>query len=191
MLRKLGEPATVRVQRTFARTVVIGAVCTIVGAVGCRNDEGAATDQAGQDLRKAQAVVTDKSKDLVTNQDEIERKKRELVTKQQELVDQEKSLEDNRQQLGSARGTLADARLAYGVAVAERFAKLDASLAGLATRTDVKSKDAVVGLRARRDLLAAEIAKLPGTTAPSWTGSTHDVDITFDAIEHDLRAAKQ
>lgn len=171
-------------RRTFA-----GSVFLVLCVASCTNDESAATDQASKDLRNAQAAVSDKHRDLVTNEDVIEHKKRELITKQQELADKEKSLEENRQQLGSARGTLADARAAYGVAVTERFAKLDASLAGLATRTDAKSKDAVTGLRARRDQLAAELAKIPGTAAPNWVGYTQDVDITFDAIEHDLRAA--
>ena len=172
------------------RTIFTGSICLVLCVASCRNDEAAATDQASADLRNAQAAVSDKHRDLVTNEDAIEHKKRELITKQQELADTEKSLEENRQQLGSARGTLADARTAYGVAVTERFAKLDASLAGLATRTDAKSKDAVTGLRARRDQLAAELAKISGTTAPSWAGYTQDVDITFDAIEHDLSAAQ-
>jgi hypothetical protein len=73
--------------------------------------------------------------------------------------------------------------------VKERFAKLDAGLAGLATRTDAASKDASTGLAARRTALAAKLAAMPVGADAGWAAYTKEVDTTFDAIEHDLRTA--
>jgi hypothetical protein len=168
---------------SFALAVVVVASCA-------KKDNSADTDQASQDLRKAQAVVSEKGREVTTNEVEVEGKKRELIKGQQYLADKTQSLEDNRQQLASARGTLVEARAVYGAAVTERLAKLDAALAGLATQTDATSKDALAGLRARRDLLAAKLATMPVTPEPTWTEFTRDVDTMFDAIEHDLRAAR-
>jgi len=168
----------------------VATVVAVAMAASCDRNENAATDQAGQDLRKAQSEVSDKGKAVLANVDDIERRRRELINKQQELADQEKALEVHRQQLGSARATVTHARAAYGAATAERFAKLDAALAGLATQTDARSKDAAAGLHARRDLLQARLAKMPVTEDPSWTGYTQDVDATFDAIERDVRVAR-
>jgi chromosome segregation ATPase len=152
-------------------------------------DNSADTDRASEDLRKAQTVVTAKHDDVATTGDEIERRKRQLVAEQQQLADQEKALADNQRQLGSAHGMLVQARTAYAAAVKERFAKLDAALATLSTRTDAASKDASAGLTARRDLLAAELARMPDGADARWAAYTKDVDTTFDAIERDLRAA--
>jgi len=162
----------------------------VVGvAASCSSKENSAdTDQASKDLRAAQSAVSAKDKAVTTTGDEVERRKRELVAEQQQLADKEKALEDSRRQLGSARGTLTDARAAYSVAVKERFAKLEAGLAGLATRTDAASKDARAGLAARRDLLAAKLAVMPDGADASWAAYTKDVDTTFDAIERDLRS---
>ncbi len=75
-------------------------------------------------------------------------------------------------------------------AVDVRLSKLDASIAGIATRTDAASLDAVVGLRARRAQLAAKVATLPSTVEADWAAQARAVDITFDAIERDLHASR-
>jgi predicted nucleic acid-binding Zn-ribbon protein len=173
------------------RTILISFVALVVAASCDRKTNSADTDQASQDLRKAQAAVSEKRKVVAVNEIEIEGKKRELIKGQQDLADKTRSLEDNRQQLGSAGSTLVEARAAYGAAVTQRLAKLDSALAGLATRTDATSKDAAAGLRARRDLLADKLATMSVAADPSWTTLTKDVDTTFDAIEHDLRATKR
>lgn len=171
-------------------TIRIGYLFAVVVAAGCASkDNSADTDQASQDLRKAQADVSQKRDGLTANRDDVERRKREILKGQQELADKETVVEHERQQLGSAQGMLAQARTAYGAAVKERLAKLDASLAGLSTQTDAASKDAAVGLAARRELLAGRLAAMPVTEDASWTAYTHDVDTTFGAIEHDMRAA--
>ncbi|MBA2541762.1 MAG: hypothetical protein H0V17_19115 [Deltaproteobacteria bacterium] len=166
-------------------------ICTLLAvAASCSNKNNSAdTDRASEDLRKAQSVVVAKGEDVATTGDEIERRKRQLAAEQQLLADKEKALEDSRRQLGSARGTLEQARTAYAAAVKERFAKLEAGLASLSTRTDAASKDASAGLAARRDLLAAELARMPDGADASWPAYTRNVDTTFDAIERDLRAA--
>lgn len=168
-----------------------GLICTLfAAAASCSSkDNSADTDRASEDLRKAQSAVSTKHEDVTTTGDEIERRKRELVMEQQQLAAQEKWLENNQRQLGSARGTLEQARTAYTAAVNERLAKLDAGLAGLSTHTDAASKDARAGLRARRDLLATELARMPDGSDARWATYTKDVDTTFDAIERDLRAA--
>jgi chromosome segregation ATPase len=171
-------------------TIRIGYLLAAIVAASCASkDNSADTDKASQDLRKAQADVSQKRDGLSANRDDVERRKREILKGQQELADKETALEHDRQQFGSAQGTLAQARTAYGAAVKARLAKLDASLAGLSTQTDAASKDAAVGLSARRELLAGRLAAMPVTEEASWTAYTHDVDTSFDAIEHDLRAA--
>lgn len=164
--------------RSFALT------CGLLAASCSSKDNSVDTDRASEELRNAQSAVTAKREVVATTGDEIERRKLQLVAEQQQLAAQEKALVDSRSQLGSARGTLDQAQVAYAAAVKERLAKLDAELAGLATRTDAASRDAHAGLAARRDLLAAKLA------APTSDAAyTKDVDITFDAIERDLRAA--
>lgn len=155
-----------------------------------KQDNSADTDRPGQDLRKAQSQVREGSQGLAANQNGIEKKKRAILSEQQQVADQEQLLEQQRQQLGSAQGNLQEAWVAYAAAVKTRLAKLDASLATVAMKTDARSRDAVTGLRARRDQLSAKLAAMPsGAAAPSWTDYTKDVDTTFDAIEHDLHDA--
>ena len=171
------------------RTTYAGllAVAVILVAASCgKRDNSADTDQVSQDLRKAQTAVAEHSNGLAQNQDQIEQRKRALVREQQELADQQKLLEQQRQQLGSAQSNLQGARTAYAAAIKERFAKLDASLATLATKTDAKSRDAVTGLRARRDQLSAKIDAMAATADLSWGPYTEDIEITFKAIEQDL-----
>jgi len=176
--------------RPIARRRLVFTLFAIAVAASCSSkDNSADTDRASEELRKAQSAVTAKHDDVATTGNEIERRKRQLLAEQQLLADKEKALEDSRRQLGSARGTLEQARTAYAAAVKERFAKLEAGLASLSTRTDASSKDASAWLAARRDLLAAKLARLPDGADPSWTAYTKDVDTTFDAIERDLRAA--
>ena len=169
-------------------TKILSTLFAVAVVVNCSpKDNSADTDQAGENLRAAQSVVSAKHADVTTTGDEIERRKRQLVTEQQQIADKEKSLDDSRRQLGSAQRTLTDARTAYSAAVKERFTKLDAGLAGLATRADAASKDASAGLAARRDLLAARLMLVPSDE--SWAAYTKDVDTRFDAIERDLRTS--
>jgi chromosome segregation ATPase len=171
--------------KIWMRTLLVGAL-----TASCSNkDNSADTDQASKDLREAQSTVSAKHNDVTATGDDIERRKRELVAEQQQLADKEKSLDNSQRQLGSAQVTLTDARRAYSTAVKQRLAKLDADLAGLATRVDAASKDARVGLAARRDALAARLTLMPAGPDATWAAYTKDVDTTFDAIERDLRAA--
>jgi chromosome segregation ATPase len=172
------------------RTIWINSSLAVALVASCGGkDNSADTDQASQDVREAQSSVSKKRDDLTAGGDEIERRKRQILDEQRQLADKEVVLEDSRRQLGSARGTLADARDAYAAAVNERFAKLDAALAGLARRADAASKDASAGLSARRDLLATKLAAMPAAADASWAAYTKDVDTTFDAIERDLLTA--
>jgi multidrug efflux pump subunit AcrA (membrane-fusion protein) len=164
----------------------------LVLAIGCGNrDNSADTDQATQQLQKAQTDLSGTSKAVTDNQADIERRSRDLIREQQELADKKALLEQQRQQLGSAQTALQAARTGYAAAVKARFSKLDASLATLATKTDPRSKDALVGLRARRDQLSVTLSALTGTSDLNWNEYTKTVDATFDAIEHDLDAASR
>ncbi len=165
------------------------AVVIAAGACGT-HDNSAETDKASKDLRAAQSAVTAHREDLTSSVDDIERRKRALVTEQQQLADKEGAIAFKGQQLGSAQAAVADATASYRAAVTVRFAKLDAALAGLATRGDAKSTDATVGLKARRDRLASMIAAVPAPTDAGWAAFTKDIDTTFDGIERDLGAAK-
>ncbi|HKE17584.1 MAG TPA: hypothetical protein VKB80_22065 [Kofleriaceae bacterium] len=166
-------------------------VCAVllVASCGGKEDNSAITDKASQDLRAAQAALGERSKSLADNQEAIEQTTRDIASKQQQLADRQKLLEQQRQQLASAQADLNKARAAHAAAIKERFAKLDASLATLATRTDARSRDAAAGLRARRDLLAQKLAAPADAMAATWNDYIGDVDTTFDAIEHDLHEA--
>ena len=173
------------------RASVITSLIVAALAVGCRaKDNSAATDKASKDLREAQTAVAEQRNDLTSSAVEVDRRKRAIVSEQQQLADKEAVLTVKGQQLGSAQGTMAVAAATYRAAVMERFAKLDAALASLATKVDAASKDAAAGMRARRDRLASVIAAMPASADAGWTAYTKDVDTTFDAIERDLRAAK-
>ncbi len=168
------------------------AVCMLLAIGSCgKKDNSSDTDEATEDLTQAEELATARRQGVVANEVEIEREKREVASAQQALADRERLLSQQRQALGSAQATLEDARNAYGVAAAERLAKLDAALATLAKRTDAASTDARIGLRARRDQLATKLASIRTTPDPSWAGYTKDVDTTFDAIEHDLQATSR
>jgi chromosome segregation ATPase len=170
------------------RSFVLSLSLLVAASCG-RHDNSADTDKTSEELRQAQTDVTAHSNDVAKNQDDIEQQKRALLRDQQDLADKQKLLEQQRQQLGSAQGTLVDARVAYAAAVKERLAKLDASVATLATKTDAKSKDASAGFRARRDQLSAKVGAMPTTADADWNQYTKDVDVTFDAIERDLNRA--
>lgn len=135
-------------------------------------------------------MAAEQRQGVVSNEADIEREKRGVVAAQQALADKQALLTQQRVALGSAEASLQQARGAYAAAAAERFAKLDADLATLSKRTDAASTDARAGLRARRDQLATKLASLQTTSDPAWPQYTKDVDTTFDAIEHDLQAAK-
>lgn len=169
----------------LVRALLVG---VLVASCSSKDNSGV-TDKAAKDLREAQSTVATRHDDVTTAADDVERRKRDLGAQQQQLADKEKSLDGSRHELGSAQATLADARKTYAAAVKERFAKLDADVATLATRTDAPSKDASAGLTARRDALAAKLAVMPDGADASWAAYTKDVDTTFDAIERDLRSA--
>jgi len=170
--------------------VLISSLLGVSFVVACADkDNSSATDKASKDLREAESAVREKRSDLVTTGSDVERRQRQLGVEQQQLVDKQVLLERNREQLGSAEGTLLQAHAAYAAAVTERFAKLDAGVAELATKTDAASLDARVGLAARRDLLATKLREMPAAADTRWAAYTKDVDTTFDAIERDLRAA--
>lgn len=169
------------------KTALVSLAFVVMAGCGRKDNNSADTDQPSRDLTKAQSELGDKRREVVTNEDDVERRKRELLVEQQSLADREKVLAGNRQQLTSAQDTLVQARAAYGAGVTSRLAKLDAALAALATRNDAAAKDAVVGLRARRDLLATKLASMPTTSDENWGGYVKDVDTTFDAIERDIQ----
>ncbi len=174
--------------RNSLTRLLLSTPLVLVAACGNKNNS-AATDEAAEDLRKAQAAVAATSTDLTKNQEQLEQQKRDLLREQQALADRQKVVEQQQQQLGQARGNLTEARVAYAAAVTERLAKLDASLATLTTKTDPTSKDAATGIRARRDQLAKNIDAMASTTDLDWNPYTQGVDTTFDAIERDLAEA--
>lgn len=158
-----------------------------VGLGGCADkDNSSVTDKATRDLTNAQSAVGEKGRDVVSTAADIERRKRELAAEQQALAERERSLSATQQQLGSARESLVQARESYRVAITVRFTKLDAAIAERTAKADAASKDAAVGLRARRDALATKLAAMQGTRDEGWAAYARDVDTTFDAIERDL-----
>jgi chromosome segregation ATPase len=166
-------------------------LCTVLLAgTGCRkNDNSEDTDEAADELNKAEGAAARQQQGVVSNQADVEHAKREVVAQQQALDDKQALLAQQRAALGSAQVSLEAARGVYAKAVAERLAKLDAALATLSKRTDAASTDASTGLHARRDQLAQKLGSLKTTADPAWATYTKDVDTTFDAIEHDLQNA--
>jgi len=138
-------------------------------------NNSADTDRSGSALAQAQSDL---------------REKRDVLQHQQALADGEKALASDRDKVGSASDALVRARATYGTSVTARMAKLDADLATLSTKTDAASKDAVVGLRARRDQLSTTVATMDGLAEADWAAYTKAVDTTFDAIERDLHAKR-
>jgi peptidoglycan hydrolase CwlO-like protein len=157
-------------------------------SLGCSKNNSEDTDRARNLLTKAQTVVSEKRHDLTTGANEIDRRTHDLDVEQQELVAKKATLAADQRELGSAQQSLAQARETFSAAVQIRLAKLDVALTHLAAATDTASVDASTGLRARRELLAARIAAMPTAASDSWVGYTHDIDVTFDAIERDLQA---
>jgi vacuolar-type H+-ATPase subunit I/STV1 len=172
------------------RAVAIAQVALALASCSRSYDNSPDTDRSRKELANAQSDVSKKSSEVVVRSNDIEREKRELVQRQQKLVEDETSLVAERQQLGSARETLVQARGAYATAVNARLSKLDATLSALGTRTDAASKDAVVGLVARRERLASKVQTMSSTLEQDWAAYTKDVDATFDAIERDLHTAR-
>jgi len=153
--------------------VLISSLLGVSLVLACADkDNSAATDKASKDLREAESAVREKRSDFVTTGSDVERRQRQLGVEQQQLVDKKVLLERNREQLGSAEGTLVQAHAAYAAAVRERFAKLDAGVAGLATKLDAASVDARVGLAARRDILATKLKAMPAAADSSWAAYT-------------------
>lgn len=167
----------------------------LVAACG-EDDNSADTDRAAEELRRAQAALGEQTRSLAENQSAIEQGRRNLALEQEklareqrELADKQRLLAEQEARLGAAKQTLAQARAAYAAAVTERMAKLDASLATLGKRTDARARDALAGLRARRDQLSTKLAALGGTQDAGWAEYVDDVDTTFDAMERDLGEA--
>ena len=159
-------------------------------AAACRSgDNSDDTDKARAALGSAQGQLRENRDVLAANEQAISEQKRELARVAQELADRQAALPSQRQQLDSAERQLELARATYAAAVRERMAKLEASLATLATHNDAASKDASAGLRARTAALSQKISTPPASTLTGWTDYTKDVDTTFDAIEHDLTIA--
>lgn len=167
---------------------MLGAALALAGCN--RHDNSSDTERSRTELSHAQASVSEQTSDVAARANEIAGDKRELARRQQKLVDDEAQLVVRRDQLGSARGVLTKARETYATAVRVRMSKLDASLTALESRQDAASKDAIVGLRARREQLVTKVAAMSGTAEPSWDAYMLDVDTTFDAIERDLRDAR-
>ncbi len=144
----------------------------LVGGACKSHNNSADTDKAAKELRQAA--------------DEVNAKAKAANLQAAVVADQQVKLANVDDKLGSAQVNLVHARATYAIAVAERLAKLDDNLAKLGAKTDTKSKDAVTGLRARREQLAAKLAAMQSTQDPGWDAFTKDVDTTFDSIEKDL-----
>lgn len=157
---------------------------------GCgRGDNAAETDQAGRDLRSAEARLSEHSKQVANREGAIAHTQRELAVAQDKLVEDTTKLGEQRAELGAAAKTVLQARTAYGASITERIAKLDVSLSKLAAKADAGSKDALVGLKARRDALWARLKASAATPESSWDAYTTEVDATLGAIERDANTA--
>ena len=155
---------------------------------GCRkHDNSDVTAQASRDLRLAQEEASAHGKELVANQADMDQSTRDLVAQNKKVAETAAALAKQQVAVGSAQLTLANARLAYTTAMTDRLARLDADLAELAGKaTDAKAKDALAGLRARRDAVVSTWKAATATVDANWETYTRDLDSTLTAIEHDL-----
>jgi Skp family chaperone for outer membrane proteins len=150
--------------RTWIFSSLIGLGLITTGA--CKKHD---TDQAASDMKKAQDEVRDRSKDLA----KVQEKDDQDVAKEQAKVD-------------NAKIDLDKARTDYSTAVKSRLEKIDTKLATLSARTDAKSKDAEVRLKARRDALAAKLDAMNSQAQDHWDAYKKDVDDSFDSLDKDL-----
>jgi len=74
-------------------------------------------------------------------------------------------------------------------AIEERAARLDARIDELEKRGDVKSKETVAMLRAKRDQARAKLSELGSRTQENWQRFERDVADTWSQLERDLDEA--
>lgn len=139
---------------------------SLLAGTACRKHD---TDKAGSEMKKAREDVDDKAKDLNKTED----KSNNAVAKDQAKLDESKA-------------DLNKARQDFSAAVKARLDKIDTKINELATRTDVKTKDALSSLKQRRADLQAKLDAMGNQTSDRWDDFKKDVDKSFDSLENDL-----
>jgi septal ring factor EnvC (AmiA/AmiB activator) len=122
--------------------------------------------------------------------DQVRKSVEEVQEQREDLREERKDVLKEQRELAKAEGELAQARANYIVTTRERLARMDARINDLELRSDLKAKDAAVGLRARRDMLATKLdAASNRIDAADWDDLRGDLDDTFKQIEKDIERA--
>jgi septal ring factor EnvC (AmiA/AmiB activator) len=122
--------------------------------------------------------------------DQVRKSVEEVREQREDLREERKDVVEEQRELSKAEGELAKARANYIVTTRERLAKIDARINDLELRADAKAKDAAVGLRARRDMLAAQLDQASNRIdASDWDDFRGDLEDTFKQIEKDVDRA--
>jgi predicted nucleic acid-binding Zn-ribbon protein len=155
-------------------TLSISLLAIALAAGGCKkkqDDTGAAATQ----VKKTAENVDDQAKDLNKTQTDKDSKPKDLDKAQGDLA--------------AAKTDLVAAKEKYSVTVKDRLAKIDIRIHELEQRTDAKSKQAAIDLKARRDQLSTRLGTMQDRAAADWDAFTKDVDNSFDKLESDVNDA--
>jgi septal ring factor EnvC (AmiA/AmiB activator) len=122
--------------------------------------------------------------------DQVRKSVEEVREQREDLREERKDVLEEQRELSKAEGELTKARSNYIVTMRERLAKIDARINDLEMRSDLKAKDAAVGLRARRDMLATRLDQAANRIDTSdWDEFRGELDSTFKQIETDIDRA--
>ncbi len=142
----------------------------------CKKDP---TEKAEDQVRKSVEEVREQREDLREAQKDVVEEQKELTEEQKELMKQQRELE-------AAKGQAAQAHANYIAALRDRLAKVDMKIRELEARTDAKSKDAAIALKARRDQLKTRIDTTGAETEAQWEEFKDDTGKVIDELEKDL-----
>jgi predicted nucleic acid-binding Zn-ribbon protein len=151
-------------------TLSIALVSIALAAGGCKKKQDD-TGAAGNEVKKTAENVNDQAKDYNKTAEDKDSKPKDLDKAQADLQ--------------AAKVDLVAAKDKFTTTVKDRMAKLDIKINELAARTDAKSKQAAVDLKARRDALSTKLGTTQNLAAADWDAFTKDVNDSFDKIEKD------
>jgi chromosome segregation ATPase len=142
----------------------------------CKKDKN---EEASEDFRKSVEEVREQRDDLREAQKDVTEERKDVIEKDKEVMQQQRELE-------AAKGQAAQAHANYVATLRDRLAKIDMKLQQLDARTDAKSKDAAIALRARRDQLQTSINAAGTKSESQWEQFKQDTGEVFKDLEEDI-----
>lgn len=154
------------------KTMLWGSLAAALLFGGCKKDPH---ENAREELRKSV--------------EEVREQREEVREEQKDVMEEQKDVTKEQRELAEAQGNLAKARANYITTTRERLARIDAKINELEARGEMKSKDAAITLRARRDALAGKLDQAGSRVDAEWDEFKSDLDDTFSKIEKDVDGA--